>query len=331
MRWRVFGAVVFALACSYGILWGFDYARARLSEAVEEIAEQIEVGCQPRFEVKRATLTLPAGEEKRLRIENVAGRVEVVSGGPDTIAEYVIYARGEDEEDARRRAEVLEVRGDAGTKWGDRIWVAKAEGERWPNHVSVELVVKTPPDRELSVKVVSADVSVKGMQGRAAVDAVSGDVSVCDGPGPVVAHTVSGDIRVDDAGGPVEAGTTSGDIDIRVVRPQQIRVNSVSGDAYISALTGDHLAANSVSGDIAIAVSEPFSGRIESGSVSGDVRVALPRGSDCEVHAKTVSGTIYGERWQEVSRGQARTRLGAGAGSVEISTTSGDIRLSTKG
>lgn len=104
MRWRVFGAVVFAFACSYGLLWGFGYARARLCQVIEDVAEQIEVACQPRFEVARGTRVLAAGEEKRLRIENVAGRVEVVPRGPDTVAEYVIYARGEDEADARRRA-----------------------------------------------------------------------------------------------------------------------------------------------------------------------------------------------------------------------------------
>jgi len=58
MRWRVFGAVVFAFACSYAILWSFNYARGGLGEAIEEIAEQIEVAGQPRFEVARAPAPL---------------------------------------------------------------------------------------------------------------------------------------------------------------------------------------------------------------------------------------------------------------------------------
>ncbi len=334
MRWRVFGAVVFAFACSYGLLWGFGYARARICGVIDDIAEQIEVACQPRFEVARGTRVLAAGEEKRLRIENVAGRVEVVPRGPDTVAEYVIYARGEDEADARRRAAALEVRAARDSKHGDRIWVAKAKGERWPNHVSVDLVVKTPPDRELSVKVVSADVSVKGIHGHAAVDAVSGDVSVCNGAGPVVAHTVSGDICLEEVGGPVEAGTTSGDIEISAVRREQISVNSVSGDAHINALTGEHITVDSVSGDIAIEVAKPFSGCIESGSVSGDVAIALPAESDCHLQASTLSGTISGTLWPaDAQRGrrEMRARLGGGGGSVALSTTSGDIRLNASG
>jgi DUF4097 and DUF4098 domain-containing protein YvlB len=348
MRWRVFGAVVFAFACSYAILWSFGYARARLVEAVQEIAEHIEVGRQPRFEVKRATVTLPAGEEKRLRIENTAGEVEVLPGGPDTVAEYVIYARGEDEEHARRRAEVLEVRGDPATKWGDRIWVAKEEGERWPPGVSVRLVVKTPPDRELSVKVVSADVGVQGMEGSVAVDAVSGDISVGDGAASVTAHAVSGDIHVDDAGGPVAARTTSGDIrvadtagpvaahsvsgDIRVDdRDGFVEAKTTSGDVRITAVAGEHIEVSSVSGDIAIEFTPPFSGDLKSRSISGNVGLALPASSDCTVRATTVSGSISGKAWSEISRREGRARLGSGAGSAELSTTSGNIRLETSG
>lgn len=305
MRWRMVGAVVFALACSYGILWGFGYATARLGEILDEA-----LGSQGRFEVRRGTLSLPAGEENRLRIEIVAGEVEVLPGGPDTVAEYVVYARGKDEADASLRAEAVEVGCGSDEASGDGIWAEAAQGKRWPSGVSVELVVTTPPDRDLSVKAVSADISVQEIRGPIATKAVSGDVTVCKSLGPVVAHTVSGDIRVEDAAGAVEAHTTSGDI-------------------ALTALRGDRIDAHTVSGDVSIESALAFSGRLDSNSVSGDVRVTLPKGSDCEVHAKTVSGDISGGPWSEVSRGRAGTRLGAGAGSVSISTTSGDIRLNT--
>jgi hypothetical protein len=306
MRWRVVAAVLFALACSYGILWGFGYATARLGEILDAA-----LGGQPRFEVSRGTLTLPAGEEKRLRVETVAGEVEVLPGGPDTVAEYVVYARGEDEADARLRARAVEAGCGGNDASGNFISAKAAQGKRWPPGVSVKLAVRTPPDRDLSVKVVSADVSVQGIEGPIDASAVSGDVSVRDSVRPVAAHTVSGDIRVDDAAGAVDARTTSGDV-------------------VLTALLADQIDAHTVSGDIRIESALPFSGRLESKSVSGDVRVALPGGSDCEVHAKTVSGDIRGGPWSEVSRGRAGTRLGAGAGSVNISATSGDIHLNTE-
>lgn len=312
MRWRVVAAVVFVFACSYAVLWGFGYSRTRLSEAVQEIAEQIEVAHQPRFEAERGTLTLPAGEEKRLRIENVAGSVEVVPGGPDTVAEYVIYARGEDEADARRRAQAVVVGCGGSSASGNRIWAEAAEGERWPPGVSVKLVVTTPLDRDLSVNAVSADVSVKGMQGPIAVKAVSGDVAVRDSAGSVLAHTVSGDVRVEAAGGPVEAHTTSGDV-------------------LLTALRGRQIDAHTVSGDISIEAALPFSGRLDSKSVSGDICVTLPTTSDCEVQASTLSGTISGGPWGDGDGRQARARLNAGTGSVHLSTTSGDIRLAFQG
>jgi hypothetical protein len=333
MRWRVFGAVVFAFACSYAILWSFGYARARLGEAIEEIAEQIEVSGQPRFEVARGTRTLEPTEEKRLRIENIAGSVEVVPGGPDTVAEFVIYARGEDKRDARRRAAAVEVRGDYGTEHGDRIWVTVEEGERWPSHVSVDLVVKTPPGRAIAVKGISADVEVMGMQGGLTVHTTSGDVEVTSSIGPVEASSTSGRVRVLDADGRVEVRTVSGDISLENIRGEVASATSTSGDTAIRVARpfSGEIESHSVSGSIVIEVTRPFSGEIESRSSSGSVGVVLPASSDCEVRAKTVSGNISGGPWSEVSRGQARTRLGAGAGSVEISTTSGNIRLNTNG
>jgi DUF4097 and DUF4098 domain-containing protein YvlB len=369
MRWRVVGAVVFAFACSYAILWGFNCARARLGEAVEDLAEQIEVAGQPRFEVARRTRTLEPTEDKRLRIENIAGRVEVVPGGPETIVEYVIYARGEDEAAARLRAEPVEVRSAREAESGDRIWVALEKGERWPSHVSVELVVKTPPERALSIRAISADISVTDIHGGIEAEATSGDVRVTgSGGGRVAVSSTSGDLRVEDADGSVEARATSGDISLSGLRgpattakgtsgdiwlagiqSQEVSVNSSSGDVSleemaadrisarsssgdvrITAVAGEHIGVSSSSGDIAIEVARPFSGEIESRTSSGDATVSLPASSDCEVEAKTASGTIHGERWQEISRGHARTRLGAGAGSVEISTTSGNIHLNTK-
>ncbi len=369
MRWCVFSAVVFAFACSYGIRCSFNYATGGLGEAIEEITEHIEVAGQPRFEAARGTRTLEPTEEKRLRIENVAGRVEVVPGGPETVAEYVIYARGQDEADARRRAEPVEVRSAREAESGNKIWVALKQGERWPPHVSVELVVKTPPELALSVKVISADVEVMGMQGGLMLHSTSGDVGVTNSVGPVDASSTSGDVSVEDAAGRVEARTVSGDISlgnihgeetvaasssgrIRLakIRSDEATVKSVSGDIDLRELEADHIsaksssgditlkglragriAARSSSGDISIAVARPFSGNLESHSVSGSVGLALPASSDCAVHAKTVSGSISGKAWSKIGRREASARLGAGAGLVELSTTSGNIRLDARG
>jgi len=350
MRWRVFGAVVFAFACSYAILWSFNYARGGLGEAIEEIAEQIEVAGQPRFEVARGTRTLEPTEEKRLRIENIAGRVEVVPGGPDTVAEFVIYARGQDEADARRRAGPVEVRSAREAESGDKIWVALKKGERWPPHVSVELVVKTPPERALSVKVISADVEVMGMQGGLMLHSTSGDVGVTSSVGRVDASSTSGDVRVEDAAGRVEArtvsgnislgnihgeqtaaATTSGRIRLAKIRSDEATVKRVSGNIDLRELQADRITVRTTSGDTAIRLGRPFSGHLESHSVSGSVGLTLPASSDCAVHARTMSGSISGKRWQEISRREASARLGAGAGSVELSTTSGNIRLDVGG
>jgi len=366
MRWRMLGGVVFAFACSYSMLCGFGHAWGWLGGALDQLAEQIDVECQPRFEVRRGTLTLPADGEKRLRIESLAGLVNVVPGGPETVAEYVIYARGEDKADARRRAEPVEVRCARGPESGDKIWVAVEKGERYPPNVSVELVVKTPPERALSIDVTSADIHVTGIHGGVEAGATSGDVRVAgSGGGPVVASVTSGDICVEDADGRVEARATSGNVslaalrgpataarvtsgDLRVTRIQseEVSLQTSSGDTKLSEVEADRISAKSTSGGITlkdlrarrvaagstsggiwIAFTRPFSASLEAEATSGNVCLTMPASSDCAVHATTVSGSISGNAWSEIGRREAGARLGAGTGSVRLSTTSGDIRL----
>jgi DUF4097 and DUF4098 domain-containing protein YvlB len=306
MRWRVLAAVLFVMACSYGLVWGLGYARTRLRGVARTVAEQIEISTQPTFEAAKGTRTLPAYRDKRLRIENTVGSVRVVAGGPGTTAEYVISARGENEAEARRRASAVEVQVVHIGGEGDQVRV-KARG-RMPAGITVALVVRTPPDRQVSVKTVSASIDVTGMQGDVAVQSVSGEINVGSGAGSVTAHTVSGGIGIVGAQGKTEARSTSGAVNL---------ANLHSND----------IAARTVSGSIEIEVTDPFAGRLEATSVSGGVAISLPRPSNFEAHATSVSGVISGAAWQSSVGRKAYARLASGQGSVTLSTTSGSIDL----
>lgn len=136
---------------------------------------------------------------------------------------------------------------------------------------------------------------------------------------------------MEDADGLVEARATSGDVSLAGLRGSATAATVTSGDLWLARIQSEQVSVKSSSGDIAIEVARPFSGHLECHSVSGSVGLTLPASSDCAVHAKTVSGSISGRLWSEISRREASACLGAGAGSVELSTASGDISLDVSG
>jgi len=306
MNWRMLAAVLFVFACAYGIVAGLRYTRSRIHAVAAAVVDEIETSTEPRFEVARGTRTLPPSADKRLRIENTAGSVEVQPGGPGTTVEYAISARGDNEAEARRRAAKVEVEAIATEGESDRIRV-KARG-RMPAGITVDLVVHTAPDRHLSLKTVSASIDVTGMAGDVTTESVSGEINVGSGARSVTAHTVSGGISIVGAQGKAQARSTSGEI-------------------RLAHLHGDDISARTVSGGIEVQVADPFAGRLVATSVSGEIRVSLPRSSSFQARATSVSGDISGGVWQGNESCRRYARLASGRGSVSLATTSGSIAL----
>ena len=366
MRARVLLPVIAVLALSYGTILAWGYTKSRARELVANVIDEIKIAAQPRFEVARGTKTIEPAADERLTIENPAGHVEVLPGGPDISAEYVIYARGEDKAEASRRAAGIEVRTGRDPAVGNKIWVDVPEGKR-TSGVSIDFVVTVPPKTALRVDVASADVRAKGIEGGITVHSASGDISVAGSPAPVnistasgdiwvtgahaqvdvrassgdvffndvtgsvAARTASGDIHIQDSrSGHLTAAAASGDIDLRGSSGHELTVTTASGDIDIRDVGAEELTAAAASGDITVWLATPFSATMEARSKSGDVTVALPSGSDCRVRATTASGNISSRLNLSDCSLQKRSisgRLGAGRGSVEVSTASGDIEL----
>jgi DUF4097 and DUF4098 domain-containing protein YvlB len=306
MNWRMLAAVLFVLACAYGIVSGLRYARSRVHAIAATVVDEIETSQQPAFQVAKGTRTLTGSTDKRLRIENSAGSVKVVPGGPGTTAEYVVSARGENEAEARRRAAAVEVQAVHIGGEGDRIRV-NARG-RMPAGVTVDVVVHSAPDRALAVKTVSASIDVTGIQGGVSAESVSGEIELDRCGGSAVARTVSGGIDVDGAAGSVNARSTSGRVTLAGLHSQDVTAKTVSGGIRVGLLGA-------------------FSGRLESASVSGSLDLALPEQADCQLDASSVSGIISGGPWGSDAGHRASLRLGLGQGSVRLHTTSGGIHL----
>jgi hypothetical protein len=326
MRMRVVLAVAVVLLLSYGLVVGWRYAKRNVGLALQTVG-------LPQFEVARATKTIRPAGDRRLTIENPVGRVEVLPGGADITAEFTIYARGKDQKDAARRVEPIQISISPNTPAGHEIRAFVPDDGEWPSGVSVDFKVTIPPQTALTVRVASADARVTGIAGGVVIKSKSGDVQVFDGRGAVTVSSASGDIRVTGARSRTKADASSGDIYLSDIAGA-VAVHASSGDISLSQAATQEFDVSSTSGDISLALTDPFSGVGNARTVSGDLTVALPPGSDCRVTATTVSGDISSSLTlsQRLHEGRTMTgRLGAGRGSLGMSTTSGDIALRPAG
>ena len=327
MRMRVVLAVAVVFLLSYGLVSGWSYARRKAGLALRTAIEGIETVGLPQFQVARETRIIRPAADRRLTIENPTGRVQVLPGGADITAEFTIYARGKDSADAARRAEAIQVEVGPDPDAGYAVRAFVPDDEEWPSGVTV------PPQTALTVRVASADARVTGIAGNVVIKSKSGDVQVFDGRGPVTISVTSGDIRVSGAGPGVEASTTSGDISLSDIAGK-MAVHTTSGDISLSQAATQEFDVSSTSGDLSLALTDPLSGVGKAHSLSGDVTVAIPPGSDCRVALTTLSGDISDRLGLSQRRQQRRTMagiLGAGRGSLDMSTTSGDITLRPAG
>lgn len=156
------------------------------------------------------------------------------------------------------------------------------------------------------------------------------------------------DTRVDfvvrvPAGVRLAAATVDGDVTAEGLR-SAVKAASVAGEVRVS--TSEEAEASSVSGNVNVSMGRIPRGDVSIASVSGDIDLRLPANAGAELRANTLSGEIEtdfelesepmvragGEdnAWGvDVRIGQKATgRIGAGGPSLELTTVSGNIRVS---
>lgn len=126
-----------------------------------------------------------------------------------------------------------------------------------------------------------------------------------------------------------EVRVVSGDVDVNGIGGD-VRVGSVSGNVSASGLRG-RAEISSVSGDVKVTFNQAQN-KVKLHSVSGDVVAYLPSDASVEVSANTVSGDISNEFGLDVEHGKyvghhLTGRIGGGAGSLELHSVSGEIKV----
>jgi len=247
-----------------------------------------------------------------LDLETMSGNVTVIGGTGD---EVQVTARlslwGENEEDARRQAEVQM------TQEGNRITVRVV----WPEWVyafaytrssRVDFEVRVPT--ETSLRLVSS----------------SGDLAASGVTGTVELRTNSGDIRVEEVNGAVSARSSSGNVTLAgLSETGDLEVKTVSGDLVLRDVTADSLVAHTSSGQIQVE-DITLDGALDMENSSGDVTAVGVRAISCRL--ASVSGDLTldgcsGPLDLQTYSGAVEVRNAIEA-ELALGTTSGKIRFS---
>jgi hypothetical protein len=163
---------------------------------------------------------------------------------------------------------------------------------------------------DIRIRGKSSDIQVDGVQGNIDIKTSSGDGKLDDVTGSAVVSASSGDYRVIDIGGDLDIYTSSGDIYVDGVAGS-VRAETSSGDIQLNALAADEgdFDVNSGSGDVFVELSSGFKGRLSLRSTSGSIN-------------SRVAGDI-----ESLSDTKLIASTGDGKGQLNVSTSSGDIRI----
>ncbi|RDJ00405.1 hypothetical protein DVT68_06285 [Dyella solisilvae] len=194
------------------------------------------------------------------------------------------------------------------------------------------LEVRVPKGASLDVDVVSAPLSIDGIDGgKIKVNTVSGKARVNARAPQVNVDSVSGTIELAGSAGKVALQTVSGDILAPNVG-DEAELQTVSGRVRVNGGPWRKFNLSTVSGDVQLAGGLAKDGTFAVDSMSGDVQVTVPSGLSAILHASTFSGDLRSDfgTVQKAEHGpgsELRVTVGGGNGEMNIETFSGDLRI----
>jgi len=268
--------------------------------------------------------TLDVRADGWVRIDNVRGRIEV-----DGWNKNVVSVTGTLDDEAERL--VFETDGATTT-------VSVVTPDRLKHGEGSNLVIQVPVASPVRVDVVSADLHLTNLQGGVEGKSVSGAIDANGLGKRIEFSTVSGNIAVAQSSGSLELHSVSGDMTADV-DAESVDIGTVSGDAHVrSAKAVATIALNSVSGDIDIDADLSSGARVKGSSVSGDIHLAINPNADAVIDVNaTAGGDITNSLTSDVPTKQGfgpgrrlHFTLGAGKGTVDLTTVSGTLALAPR-
>jgi hypothetical protein len=313
--------------------------------------------------------------EHTVVIENLVGDAQVLPGaGGETQVTATIHVASGNDALARQTAQGIQLEADGGhvvVRYPDVREICALPGRSSSStrthteylgrrvHIEtgttpgkclrVDLVVRLPSDRHLTLKnqvgeilaqdikadlvldTGSGDVSVSRHVGSLDIDTGSGDVTIVTALGKMQVDTGSGDVDITDGRGRISADTGSGDV--RMIRNRgDVRADTGSGDVNIRDFAeGTDLDVDTGSGDVDLDgdLSQVRRMRIDTGN--GGISVTTHTAASLELEADSGSGDVKidvpGARVKQTERSHAEASIGDGAGTAKLDAGSGSIEF----
>lgn len=274
------------------------------------------------------------GDHCRLVIENPRGRIRVSGCDRPEVTLRVTKLR-DGSTAARFDATRVEIRHEGGTisartivdgglsfrddaAWGELLASAvRFLGEAIRSAlmpVEVDYEVQVPRHADLDLKVVTSRVAVENVRGAVHVASVSGAQDLARVKGDISLSTVSGEIGARELAGSLD-------------------VNSVSGGVSLAGSL-DALRANVVSGSIELAGPLATTGSYDFHTVSGSVTLRLPPETAATIDARGVSMAVSSDLPCRVTRDRRgpgshywQGQINGGDAAVRLNTVSGHLYL----
>jgi putative adhesin len=297
-------------------------------------------------QTERFSRKVKIGRDGRVSVENISGDITVTAGGGDEVSiDALKHTRGPQSELARVQIVVDERPGrvDVRTEYdSDRD---RNRFSRNSNSTSVDYTLVVPPGAAVTLKSISGDIKLTGVQGAVRAETISGNITTAATPKLEFVKAVSGDINLSDTStdGDVTISSISGNVHAKNFKARSLDLGTVSGEVVVSNAVCERLGAKSVSGNLEYAGTLAKSGRYELNSHSGTVRLMLAGATGFELNANSFSGTIRSEfpvtlgptsaRDDRRRFGPGRSThavFGDGSAALLVRTFSGDIVIAKR-
>lgn len=290
---------------------------------------------------------LDTGARLRVDVSDVDIALSQTDGRTATVK---VYARSRNQDRAREYFEDLHMKvvEDDNTVHVQtrRAMFHMSAPWKWSDRVRVRAVIVVPAGTDMRVKTDDGDIEAKSLEGRFEAQTSDGDVLADALEGEAVdLKTSDGDVKVDrieadkvslrTSDGDIHAGTvvakeldlstSDGDVVVKDVTAEESYLSTSDGNVSVGAISGRKLRARTSDGDIEVALKGNVS--LDLRTSDGDIRIDAPRDLGADLHLKGEHVRLSGhvEIDGELSKSQARGRVGGGGVEIVARTSDGTV------
>lgn len=247
--------------------------------------------------------------------------------------EVTRFASGTTPEDARRRAEEIqvEVQRDSARREVLRIAARFPSVDGANRGASFRLTL--PQDIATELFTANGEVSVTGATRDVRAETSNGRVKFEDIRGGVRARTSNGAVSARGIDGDVDVRSSNGEVDMERVGAASVKAETSNGRIRVVDARGDAILETS-NGSVELRLlSVPARPTIKVTTMNGSAVVALPRAVNARLQMRTSNGHVdaalggFNARDLHSSRHSVTATLNDGAGSVEIESSNGSATL----